>query len=241
MPGTSKETSDNYALLSFRRSKATEESYKRSIHLATRFLPFTAFRAAPHALEMTGKRIERMFYNSKMANINPLRILRPSGLTALFIFIVMLVAGCGYHIAGQGGKMPGGIESVSIPIFTNSTAKPDIESTVTQAFVNEFVNTLHVTTDNDVVMRGTINSYELTAVSYTQNDVNQEYRLTVTLSLVLVKGGDILWEDNAISNYEDFAVTITDVTATNEAELAALKKIAEDTARFTKERMLEKF
>ncbi|MBI5886944.1 MAG: LptE family protein [Deltaproteobacteria bacterium] len=137
--------------------------------------------------------------------------------------------------------MPGGIESVSIPIFTNSTAKPDIESTVTQAFVNEFVNTLHVTTTNEVVMRGAITSYELTPVSYTQNDVNQEYRLTVTLSLMIVKGDQTLWEDSEISDYEDFTVIISDVTATNEAELAALKKIAEDTARFTKERMLEQF
>ena len=111
------------------------------------------------------------------------RIRRASAIWALLVVMAALAAGCGYHIAGKGGKMPGGIKSVSIPIFFNSTAKPDIESTVTQAFVNEFVNTVHVTTDNEVVMRGTITSYELTPVSYTQNDVNQEYRLTVTLSL----------------------------------------------------------
>lgn len=163
-------------------------------------------------------------------------------LIASFIFLAMTLAGCGYHIAGKSGKMPGDITSVSIPIFTNSTSKPDIESTITQAFVNEFVNTLKVTSDDNTVMKGAVISYELTPVSYTQNDVNKEYRLTVTLSLSIIQdNGIVLWEDSEIVDYEDFSVNITDVSATNEGELAALKKIAQDTARFTKERMLEKF
>lgn len=156
--------------------------------------------------------------------------------------LLSVIAGCGYHVAGKGSKMPGGITSVSIPVFTNATSKPDIEPAVTRAFVDEFVNTLKVTDSGDVVMRGTIKGYALTPVSYTQNDVNQEYRLTIAISLVLTKdGNNVIWQDDDITNYSDFAVNISDVTATKDAELAALKKIAADTARFTKERMMEDF
>lgn len=161
---------------------------------------------------------------------------------ALLVAILFIVAGCGYHIAGRGGKMPGDITSLSIPIFTNSTSKPDIESAVTQAFVDEFANTLRITDNGDIVMAGIIRTYSLTPVSYTQNDVNQEYRLTVAMSLVITRGqGDPLWQDDDITDYEDFTVNISDVTATKEAEFVALKKIAADTARFTKERMMEQF
>lgn len=160
---------------------------------------------------------------------------------ALFIFLALTLASCGYHIAGKGGKMPGNITSVSIPIFTNSTSKPDIESTITQAFVNEFVNTLNITSSDSVIMKGTITSYTITPVSYTQNDVSKEYRLTVALSLLIVQGDKVIWEDTDIVNYEDFRVNINDISATNEAELAALNKIAQSTARLTKERMMEQF
>lgn len=169
------------------------------------------------------------------------RVARCCALIASFIFLAATLAGCGYHISGKTGKMPGAIMSVSIPIFTNSTSKPDIESTITQAFVNEFVNTLKVANNSAAVMKGNIQSYELTPVSFTQNDVNKEYRLTIKLSLSIMEADKVIWEDNEIVDYEDFSVNITDVSATNEAELEAVKKIAQDTARFTKERMLEKF
>ena len=160
---------------------------------------------------------------------------------ALLILIALMRSGCGYHIAGKHGTMPGDITTLSIPIFTNSTSKPDIESTITQAFVNEFVNNVKIDNNSSAVMKGTITSYELKAVSYTQNDVNKEYRLTITLALSITDGNAIIWEDSGISDYEDFSVNISNVSATNEGEVAALRKIGQDIARFTKERMLERF
>ncbi len=159
------------------------------------------------------------------------------------LFFILLLSGCGYHIAGKGGKMPGGITSLSIPVFANNTAKPDIEAPVTSAFVNEFVNTITVKDTGEAVMKGVIKSYSLTAVSFTKSDVNQEYRLTVAMSVKIVRDGtgEVLWEDDNIADYEDFTVNIGDVTATKEAETSALKKISRDTARAMKERILDDF
>ncbi len=160
--------------------------------------------------------------------------------------LVTVIGGCGYHIAGKGGAMPGGVKSVSIPVFTNTTAKPDIESILTSAFVNEFVTTVEVKEKSDAVMRVTIKSYTLTPVSYTRSDVNQEYRLTVVLSVRLFKQengapGKLLWSDENIADSEDYIINISDIAATKDREAEALKKLAKDTARLTKERILEDF
>ncbi|MBI5901872.1 MAG: hypothetical protein HZB84_00075 [Deltaproteobacteria bacterium] len=142
--------------------------------------------------------------------------------------------------------MPGGIKSVSIPVFTNTTAKPDIESILTSAFVNEFITTIEVKEKSDALMQVTIKSYTLTPVSYTKSDVNQEYRLTVVLSVRLYKKendapGKLLWSDENIVDREDYIVNSLDVSATRDRETEALKKLAKDTARLTKERILEDF
>lgn len=166
-------------------------------------------------------------------------------LALLTILIAFVFSGCGYHIAGKGGRMPGDIKSLSVPVFRNATSKPDIESIITSAFVTELVTTVHITgaTEADAVMEGVIKSYLLTPVSYTKSDVNQEYRLTVVLGVRIVAPttGKVLWEDDYVTDYEDFTVNIADVSATREAEAAALRKLAKDTSRNLKERLLEGF
>lgn len=161
----------------------------------------------------------------------------------LILFALFVVSGCGYHVAGKGGAMPGGVERLTIPMFENKTTKPDIESDLTSAFVDEFVTTVKVEGSAPHAMNGVIKSYELTPVSFTPSDINQEYRLTVALALTIVDkaSGRVIWHEDKITDYEDFTVNINNVTETTEREEAALRKLARDTARLVKERMLERF
>lgn len=155
-----------------------------------------------------------------------------------------LFSGCGYHIAGKGGKLPGGVTTLSIPVFTNNTGKPDIEFTLSSAFVTEFVNTVNIVDkDAQAVMQGSIKSYTLTPISFAKNDITQEYRLTVAMVIRIVREDtlEVVWEDDNVVDYEDFSVNIGDVAATRDRETAALKKLSKDTARLVKERMLEGF
>ncbi|GMR05067.1 MAG: hypothetical protein BMS9Abin23_0998 [Thermodesulfobacteriota bacterium] len=164
-------------------------------------------------------------------------------LMAVVVMGGYILSGCGYYIAGKGGVMPGGVTSVAIPVFVNRTRKPNIESIITNKFASEFVTTVDVRDDAEAELRGVIKTYELRPVSYTKNDVVQEYRLSVTLALSLVdnNGGEVLWEDGDVRDYEDFIVNSTDVTATEEAEITVFKKLSKDLARLVKERMLENF
>lgn len=160
---------------------------------------------------------------------------------AFLLILFVLVSGCGYHIAGKGGKMPGDLASLDIPVFANATHKTNIEAILTNAFVEEMVTTVKVGKESEGTLQGVIKLYDLTAVSYSKSDVNQEYRLSVVLSVTLLKNGAIIWKDDNVSDYEDFVVNTSNVTATKEAEEAALRKLARDTARIVKERLLENF
>lgn len=171
--------------------------------------------------------------------------LRHSGfLQALFAFVLLAwLSGCGYRVAGRAGAMPGAVQSLSIPIFSNNTGKPDIEGLLTEAFVREFMTAVKVDRDGEAILSGVIKSYDLRAVSYTRGDVNQEYRLTVALTIKMTRKADglTLWSDDHVTDYEDFTVNIGSVGRTEEAERAALQKLAKDTARTVKERMLVNF
>ncbi len=166
------------------------------------------------------------------------------GLVLLNLFILsLLITGCGYSIPGKSGTMPEGVTEITIPVFLNSTTKPDIEGIMTSAFVTEFVTSVDVNKDADSVMMAAIRSYSLKGVSFSKADVTKEYRLTVVMSLTLKdkKDGHVLWEDRNIKDYEDFQVDTTDVTRTEEVEIEVFKKLSKDLARKIKERMLDDF
>lgn len=164
----------------------------------------------------------------------------------LILFLAVLFAGCGYHVLGRGDNPAiAGIKSVAIPVFRNDTYRPDVESVVTSAVVDEFLNVFDVVGIEraDAVFEGTVREYELAPVSYGARDVVREYRLNVVISMRVVRKSDgaVLWEDKEIKDYEDFVVDTTNVMATKDAEAIALRKISGDTARLLRERMLEGF
>lgn len=169
---------------------------------------------------------------------------KPSALS--LILLLTALSSCGYHIAGKGGNMPGNITSISIPFFKNQTQKPDAETVITTALIDEFVKSKIVNvvdTNEEAVLNGKVAGYALTPVSFNRNDVIQEYRLTMSLEVELARKSDgkILWKDNNIKNYVDFRVNTSDINATQTAELDAFRKMAKDTARLIKERILEDF
>ncbi|MFQ5901570.1 MAG: LPS assembly lipoprotein LptE [Thermodesulfobacteriota bacterium] len=161
---------------------------------------------------------------------------------SLLSSVFLLLSSCGYHIAGKKGTMPGGLKSISVPFFSNKTAKPEIESVLTPPFVEELVNIglVKVVEHGEGILKGTINKYAFTPISFDRNDVVTEYRVTVVLDLILIRGfdGEVLWEGKAIQDSEDFAVD-PDIVISEANEREALNKIAVDLARSFKERIFE--
>lgn len=174
----------------------------------------------------------------------------PRFVLAVVILTALVLAGCGYHVVGKGGgSLFTGIKTMAIPVFVNETRRADVESTLTSAIVDEFINTVELTLADkaEVVLEGVVTGYSLSAVSYTNKDVANEYRLTVTLTLRLVRRGvqgaqdEIVWEAKNLSDHEDFVVDGSDISATRDAEEDAFEKLADDMARLVREYMIEGF
>ncbi len=177
-----------------------------------------------------------------------LRRIRP--LLATLILILFVAGGCGYHVVGKGGNaFFADIDSMAIPVFTNETRRADVESTITSAIVDQFVNAVDIKSvaSAAVILEGVVVGYSLSPVSYTGRDVANEYRLSVVLSLRLVRKGtggqkdEVLWEDARLSDYEDFVVSSSDVAATRDAEEVVFEKLVKDIARLVRENMMEGF
>ncbi|MFQ5329958.1 MAG: LPS assembly lipoprotein LptE [Thermodesulfobacteriota bacterium] len=165
----------------------------------------------------------------------------------IVIALATALSGCGYHVAGKGGSIPGGITTLSIPFFQNQTQRPDVETVLTTAIADEFINTVSLQVvksgEGEATLVGTVTSYTLSAISFDSTDVTQEYRLSIAVDLKLVRRSDesILWERKGLADYEDFKVTALSVDATKAAEREALKKMVKDMARLIKEQMVEGF
>lgn len=161
----------------------------------------------------------------------------------LFICILFLSGCAGYHIAGRGGSLPGGIKSISVPIFANNTGKPAIESTLSPPFADELIKTglVKVGSESEGTLKGTIKEYTLTSISFDPQDRVKKYRLTVVIDLVLVESSSekVLWEGLGFKDSEEFLAPDDRISDTNED--AALRKIATDLAKLFKERVLEGF
>ncbi len=173
----------------------------------------------------------------------------------IVLCVVLLFSGCGYHVVdgpgadgAQGGGGRGalsGIKSLSIPVFENGTRRPGVEAVISRAVVDEFVNTVEIARvgKGEARLKGRVLEYRLDPVSYGTGDIVSEYRLTVTLSIVLLRtsNGEVLWRDDSISDYEDFMVDRSSVAATKDAEHAALTEMAFKLSRLLRERILTDF
>lgn len=167
--------------------------------------------------------------------------------TSSLVLILMLTAGCGFHVMsfGKADSLTGDVKSVAVPFFVNDTKRTGIEVTLTTALIDELSTTVHVVSDGteEGIVTGFIKEYTLTPISYTNNDVVGVYRLSVLMAVTLKRKSDdeLLWEDRFLSDFEDFAVDETSVAATKGREADALGRIADDISRLIKERMVEGF
>jgi hypothetical protein len=86
-------------------------------------------------------------------------------LSFILLGTACFLAGCAYRLGPVERTLPGGFQSVAIPIFKNLTQEPGIETTFTHAILQEFERSrvAKVTAESlaDVVIVG-----EITSISY---------------------------------------------------------------------------
>lgn len=119
---------------------------------------------------------------------------------SLFVLLFCL-SGCGYNFPGRTGTLPGGVEKLYIPLFTNKTTEPQLEykisSRVSEVFSrNRKIFQVEKASLAEAILMGTVRSYQTRALSYDRNDAIGEYRSTMVVDVVLqqVETEQPLWE-----------------------------------------------
>ncbi|MCK5254419.1 MAG: LptE family protein, partial [Deltaproteobacteria bacterium] len=108
-------------------------------------------------------------------------------LVVFSILCIVGATGCGYHFIGQKSEILSGIHAIAIPYFANKSYEAGLERILTEALVDEFVKNrmIAITSEGeaDAVIRGKIESFRETVISYDKNDNAMEYRALLMLDV----------------------------------------------------------
>jgi outer membrane lipopolysaccharide assembly protein LptE/RlpB len=83
----------------------------------------------------------------------------------VLVLIVLMISGCGYHVAGHSSTLPKSIHVIAIPALENKTTSYRLEQKLTAATVHEFLaktsyRVVSNPEDGDAVLRGKVLSLE---------------------------------------------------------------------------------
>lgn len=129
------------------------------------------------------------------------------------LLILLLLTGCGYHFAGQGGTLPGGVTQLQIPLVVNRSAEPLLENRLTDRLREVFARHPQIiqVDERDAAearLLVVIEEYRSRALSYDSNDNISEYRanLIVDVTLEGTRPQQKLWS-NRLNWTSDFSAS----------------------------------
>jgi outer membrane lipopolysaccharide assembly protein LptE/RlpB len=156
---------------------------------------------------------------------------RPVRIAALAL--ALAVAGCGYSLRGT---LPPDIRTVAVPVFTNRTLQPAIETLVTRAILDAFATQgrLAVTHPEaaDAILEGEIITYDVVSIAFDRRANVQQYRLVLTLNLRMRdrRRDTVLFQRTGLREQADFRVFGT-VAETIAREESAVREAAREIGR----------
>lgn len=149
------------------------------------------------------------------------------------VLLALGLAGCGYSFRGN---LPDHIKTVAVPVFTNRTSEPAVESFLTSAVVEAYATNgrLRVvkTEEADAILDGEVVGYSVQSIAFDNQANVRQYRLLVTMNLKLrdVRRNAVLFEQQGLREKSDFQV-LGAVSQTIGAEEGAVRSAARDIAR----------
>jgi len=126
------------------------------------------------------------------------------------LLAVLVLAACGYHLAGTGTAVPEGARTIRIERFTNRTRETGLDVHLHRAVEDEFrrQGALRVVTegDADLVLSGTIRRFTSVPVAFSATDEAVQYQgiMQVSLRLTERESGHLLFENKLLQESQDF-------------------------------------
>ncbi len=126
------------------------------------------------------------------------------------LLTILVLAACGYHLAGTGTTVPEGARTIRIERFTNRTREAGLDVHLHRAVEDEFrrQGTLRVVSedDADLVLSGTIRRFTSVPVAFSATDEAVQYQgiMQVSLRLTERESGHLLFENKLLQESQDF-------------------------------------
>ncbi|MGH9456693.1 MAG: LPS assembly lipoprotein LptE [Thermoanaerobaculia bacterium] len=163
--------------------------------------------------------------------------------------LALLTAACGYALVGRANFLPPEIQTIQVPAFVNRTTRVELEQRVTQAVAEEMVSRgrlrlVSVASDADAILRGVIQSFGISPVSFDAEGRATRYQTIVTAAIELVdhrEGKDtVLWKNDQYIFREAYDIDPGAADAFDQ-ETRAIQQIAERFAESVVASLLEGF
>jgi len=158
----------------------------------------------------------------------------------------VLAVSCGYHLRGTGTFLPPGIKTVSVPMFKNFSTRYDLDVTLTQGVIDEFVargkvEVIDDAENADAVLVGEISSFSVNPIGFSSQNTADRYMVMVVAKIVLrdLKDEKVIFSNPSYVYQEEYEVPPGTSYETWETE--ALGKIAQKFARSLISTLLEGF
>jgi outer membrane lipopolysaccharide assembly protein LptE/RlpB len=157
-------------------------------------------------------------------------------------------AGCGYHVAGRGARMPWNWKSMAVPMLVNRTSHYRIEQRLTDAMIHELLarTSYHVIQDQtgaDAVLRGEIVSIETSPVLFdatTGRVTTMLVTVHANVQLTDRESKSVVYHNDDLVFRDEYQIS-TDVASFFEEQDPALERMARDFAAQVVSNVLENF
>jgi hypothetical protein len=177
-------------------------------------------------------------------------------LILLISSVLVCLASCGYHFAGEGLGPKPGLQCIAIPVFINKTTEPNAGAIFTDALRQQFMQRGNMKVvpeeDAEAVFRGIITSVIITpvahnAVGLVENRITVENRLIVSVDIRCEEkqSHKTLWRDPSLRYHKIYQVNNNaqqpqPITGFDNRE-AALRDLAQEIATRIHDRFLSNF
>src|SRR5262249_36561304 len=133
--------------------------------------------------------------------------------TAVLIALFVL-AGCGYHLAGERSGLPDDVRSVRVGTIHNRSREHGLEKTLAFALEREIHERGRFRMEQDpgggdAVLSGTIRDVTVRPVAFDANDIAVQYEIVLTVDLTLTRerDGHVLWHVKALRESDEYSTS----------------------------------